>query len=177
MSNLKTPNKEIERKFLVDINKWNNLYSTFNKKTNFGTRIVQFYLSNNPTVRIRISGLQAFITIKGPTEGISRSEFEYRIPREDAEEMMKLGISSFIEKIRYDVEFNNQLFTVDVFEGKNKGLVIAEIELESEDQEVILPDWITEDVSEDINYYNSNLAENPFTEWNRSGYKFRVTHS
>lgn len=169
MSNLKTPNKEIERKFLVDMNKWS--------PSNKYTKIIQYYLSDTPTVRIRIADSKAYLTIKGPAKGISRSEFEYEIPIQDAKDMISLSIFNVVEKTRYDVEFNNQLFTVDVFEGKNKGLVIAEIELESEDQEVILPDWITEDVSEDINYYNSNLAENPFTEWNRSGYKFRVTHS
>lgn len=150
-------NKEIERKFLVDPNKW--------IPTNSSTHIVQFYLSDTPTVRIRIAGLQAFITIKGPSKGISRAEFEYRIPREDAEDMMKLAILPPVEKIRYDVQFDGLNWTVDVFEGKNKGLIIAEIELKSEDQKINLPDWVTEDVSEDKKYYNSNLAENPFTEW------------
>lgn len=150
-------NQEIERKFLVDLNKW----SPINK----GTHILQFYLSDNPTVRIRIAGIRAFITIKGPTQGISRPEFEYEIPVDDALDMIKLSILHPIEKTRYDIHYENQLFTVDVFEGKNQGLVLAEIELKSEDQEIALPDWITEDVSEDKRYYNSNLAEYPFTEW------------
>lgn len=169
MSNPKTPNQEIERKYLVDLKKWS--------PTNKGVHILQFYLSDKPTVRIRIAGIQAFITIKGPSKGISRAEFEYEIPVDDALDMIKLAIYIPIEKTRYDVVYNDQLFTVDIFEGKNDGLVIAEIELESEDQKIILPDWITEDVSEDENYYNSNLSKNPFTEWNRSGFKFRSTHS
>lgn len=159
-------NKEIERKFLVDSSKWLPLMSKVKSKfPNYGTHIVQFYLSDKPTVRIRIAGLQAFITIKGPSEGISRPEFEYTIPREDAEDMMKLAIFPPVEKTRYDVEYDGLDWTVDVFEGKNEGLILAEIELESEDQKINLPDWVTDDVSEDKNYYNSNLAEKPFTEW------------
>lgn len=169
MSNSKTPNQEIERKFLVDLNKW--------KPTNKGTHILQFYLSDKPTVRVRIAGIQGFITVKGQTEGVTRAEFEYEIPVDDALDMIKLAIYIPIEKTRYDVVYNDQLFTVDVFEGKNEGLVVAEIELDSEDKKIDLPGWITEEVSYDANYYNSNLSKSPFTEWNRSGFKFRSTHS
>lgn len=159
-----TKNKEIERKYLVDLKKWS--------PENKGTHILQFYLSDKPTVRIRIAGVQGFITIKGQTEGVSRAEFEYEIPVDDALDMIKLAIYIPIEKTRYDVVYNDQLFTVDVFEGKNEGLVVAEIEIESENQKIDLPDWIIEEVSYDSNYYNSNLSKNPFSEWNRSGFKF-----
>ena len=154
-----TKNKEIERKYLVDLNKWS--------PENKGTHILQFYLSDKPTVRVRIYGIQGFITIKGQTEGVSRAEFEYEIPVDDALDMIKLAIYIPIEKTRYDIVYNDQLFTVDVFEGKNQGLVIAEIEMELENQEIDLPDWITEEVSYNPNYYNSNLSKNSFTEWNK----------
>lgn len=157
-------NKEIERKFLVD-EKWT--------PKGDGTKILQFYLSDKPTVRVRIAGSKAFITIKGPTVGLTRSEFEYEIPMPDAIDMMNLSILNPIEKTRYDEFVDGLHWTVDVFEGKNHGLIIAEIELESEDDIITIPDWAIEDVSDISSYYNSNLAETPFQEWNMPGYHFR----
>lgn len=150
---------EIERKFLVDTRKWN--------PTNKGTRLVQAYLSidPNPTVRVRIAGEKAFLTIKGRTETISRPEFEYEIPVDDAQEMMKLAISNPVEKIRYEILHEGFLWEVDVFSGKNNGLVMAELELESEDQAFPRPEWLLEEVSGDRKYYNSYLSEHPFQEW------------
>lgn len=150
---------EIERKFLVDTRKWN--------PTNKGTRLVQAYLSidPNPTVRIRIAGEKAFLTIKGRSKTISRPEYEYEIPVDEAQEMMNLAISSPVEKIRYEIIHEGFLWEVDVFSGKNEGLVIAELELESENQTFPQPDWLLAEVSGDRRYYNSFLSEHPFLEW------------
>ncbi len=150
---------EIERKFLVDTRKW--------KPADEGTRLVQAYLSidPNPTVRIRIAGEKAFLTIKGRSETISRPEFEYKIPVDEAQEMMNLAISNPVEKIRYKIMHEGFLWEVDVFSGKNKGLVIAELELESENQTFPRPDWLLAEVSGDRRYYNSFLSEHPFLEW------------
>jgi len=153
---------EIERKFLVDSSKW--------APTDKGTRFIQAYLSldPNPTVRIRIAGEKAFLTIKGRSKSISRPEFEYEVPVEDAQNMLKLAISNPIEKIRYEVLNEGFLWEVDVFSGKNAGLIMAEIELESEDQEFAQPDWLLEEVSYDGRYYNSYLSGCPFSEWGNS---------
>ena len=150
---------EIERKFLVDTDKW--------KPENEGTLMVQAYLglAPNPTVRVRIKGTKAFLTIKGRTNSISRPEFEYEIPVNDAKELMTLAISSPVEKIRYEVWFENFLWEVDIFLGKNKGLALAEIELDSENQEFKKPDWVLNEVSSDGRYYNSFLSGCPFQEW------------
>ena len=150
---------EIERKFLVDQTKW--------KPTGLGTKIIQAYLglSPNPTVRIRISDEKAFLTVKGRSDTISRPEFEYEVPLNDALEMMNLAISNPVEKIRYKVNCEGFLWEVDVFSGKNSGLVMAEIELEAENQELLRPDWLLEEVSADARYYNSYLSGSPFSEW------------
>jgi len=156
MPNPKTKNKEIERKFLVDKNKW--------KSTDKSIGIIQYYLSDKPTVRIRMTDDKAFLTIKGH-DNISHSEFEYEIPMEDAKEMMALSIYNPIAKRRYEIEHEGSNWVVDVFFEKNKGLILAEIELEHEDQEFSSPEWILEEVSNDKKYYNSNLALHPFSEW------------
>lgn len=150
---------EIERKFLVDLSKW--------APADLGTRMIQAYLGLNPypTVRIRIAGEKAFLTIKGRSQTISRPEFEYEIPLEDAHEMLNLAISNPVEKVRYKVIFEGQLWEVDVFSGKNSGLVVAEIELKSEDQEILKPDWILDEVTYDARFYNSYLSVCPFSEW------------
>ena len=150
---------EIERKFLVDQAKWT--------PTGQGIRLVQAYLSldPNPTVRIRIAGEKAFLTIKGRSESISRPEFEYKIPVRDARELQKMAISNPVEKIRYKMMYQGFLWEVDVFSGKNSGLIMAEIELESENQEFPRPDWLLEEVSYDGRYYNSYLSGCPFSEW------------
>jgi len=150
---------EIERKFLVNTEKWTPKVQ--------GTLLVQAYLSvdPNPTVRVRIAGEKAFLTIKGRTKTISRPEFEYEIPVNEAQEMMNLAISKPVEKIRYKIMHEGFLWEVDVFSGKNEGLVIAELELESEDQSFPRPDWLLTEVSGDRKYYNSYLSEHPFQEW------------
>ncbi|HEY3370433.1 MAG TPA: CYTH domain-containing protein [Prolixibacteraceae bacterium] len=150
---------EIERKFLVDTSKW--------APADQGTRLTQAYLGlfPAPTVRIRISGDQAFLTIKGRSETISHPEFEYQVPVKDAMEMLQLAVSEPVEKTRYKIWHEGLLWEVDVFSGKNEGLVMAEIELESVNQEFSAPDWLLEEVSADGRYYNSYLSEHPFQEW------------
>jgi adenylate cyclase len=152
---------EIERKFLVDAKKWQQ--ATKPK----GTPYRQGYLLNEDlrTVRIRVAGEKAFITIKGATSGISRSEFEYEIPVADAVEMLTGLKTPGIEKTRYRITFKDKLWEIDEFLGDNEGLIVAEIELDSEDETFELPDWIKSEVSDDSKYYNSNLSKNPFKNW------------
>ncbi len=144
---------EIERKFLVK----EHLWEAIEKPS--PSRIVQAYLVNSAekTVRIRIKGTKGFLTIKGPTQGISRSEFEYEIPLKDADELISTFAEKVIEKFRYEISFKNHLWEVDVFTGKLEGVYLAEIELNSEDEHFELPEWVGEEVSTDPNYYNSNL--------------------
>jgi adenylate cyclase len=150
---------EIERKFLVDKNKWT--------PAGQGTRLIQAYLGLDPfpTVRIRIAGDKAFLTIKGRSKTISRPEFEYEIPVEDMMEMLNLAISEPVEKTRYEVWHEGFLWEVDVFLGKNEGLIMAEIELKSENQEFSRPGWLLQEVSGDKRFYNSNLSVHPFQDW------------
>jgi CYTH domain-containing protein len=149
---------EMERKFLVLGNDW--------KKTQ-GTYVCQGYLNRDKerTVRVRIAGPQAFLTIKGSTTGFSRTEFEYEIPVDHAEQMLKLCDDPLIEKIRYTVNEQGFCWEIDEFLGDNKGLAVAEIELESPDQEFIRPGWLGEEVTENPRYFNSNLAVDPYLAW------------
>ena len=153
---------EIERKFLVDSSKW--------APSDQGTPITQAYLGLNPapTVRVRIAGDKAYITIKGRSNSIARPEFEYEIPLEDAKELLRLAITEPVEKTRYEIWHKGFLWEVDIFGGKNKGLIMAEIELEAEDQEFERPEWILQEVSEDGRFYNSYLSGHPFQEWKNS---------
>lgn len=151
---------EIERKFLVTSDRWRDLAP--------GVLYRQGYISTQPerTVRVRIVGDRAFITLKGVTEGIARSEFEYPIPVEDANQILNvLCASPLIEKYRHKINLNGLVWEVDEFLGENQGLVIAEVELENAEQAIDLPDWIGEDVSHDARYYNSNLVNHPFSRW------------
>jgi len=155
---------EIERKFLVQ----GDFLPYVTKKE----KIVQAYICNTPekNVRVRIKGEKAYITIKGPSDknGFSRSEFEYEIPVSDAEKMLKLCESGFIEKVRHYVTYENHTFEIDVFFGANEGLVLAELELESENEAFEKPDWVGEEVTGDIRYYNAYLAKHSFKATNRS---------
>ncbi|MBN1820574.1 MAG: CYTH domain-containing protein [Prolixibacteraceae bacterium] len=151
--------KEIERKFLVNIRKWKpEVEKVF---------IRQGYLCNDPerTVRIRIVENEAFLTIKGISKGITRNEFNYPIPVFEAEELIKLSLNIPIEKYRYKILFKEKLWEVDEFTGENKGLFLAEIELESEDEQIEIPPWIDKEVSEDKRYFNSYLSQNPISGW------------
>ncbi len=150
---------EIERKYLVK----RELLPKFEKSH----RMVQAYLCVEPerTVRVRIIGQKAFLTIKGGLKGISRLECEYEIPVDDANQLLELAVSSPVEKVRHEIWYNTKLWEVDVFEGKNKGLCLAEIELKSEDEQFDLPDWVSEEVTHDMRYHNSQLSQNPYSTW------------
>ncbi len=152
--------KEIERKFLVKEDSWRTLAK--------GSVYCQGYISTQKTatVRIRIVGNQGYLTIKGPSIKYSRSEFEYSIPVEDAQEILEtLCDRPFIEKVRYRVDDNNLTWEIDEFDGVNKGLILAEVELSDEEQQIELPSWIGEEVSDDPKYFNSNLVKHPFSQW------------
>jgi len=150
---------EIERKFLVKKDNWRTL--------GIPMHYVQGYLVSDGerTVRVRVAGANGFITIKGQSQGISRLEFEYLIPREEALEMLQLSSIPLIEKYRTKVRYEGKLWEIDEFEGTNKGLIMAEIELKSEDETFSVPDWIGQEVTGDLRYYNSSLARNPYTNW------------
>jgi adenylate cyclase len=151
--------KEIERKFLVDSTK---LPLLSNPK-----HIIQGYIpAQNATLRVRISNDKAYLTLKGRAKGLSRSEFEYEIPLSDAKSILEeLCIKPYIEKKRYIIPVGKHKWELDIFEGANDGLIVAEIELESEDEEFIKPDWISQEVSFDSRYRNSALINNPYSKW------------
>ncbi len=151
---------EIERKFLIK-----HLPSSL--MTN-GTSISQGYMVNkkDEIVRIRLFGEQAFLTIKGITLNASRKEFEYKIPKQDAREMLSLFCDKkLIKKTRYQIEFNSFEWIIDVFSGNNKGLAVAEIELLSIDQPFKKPDWVGKEVTHDPKYFNANLIKKPYSTW------------
>jgi adenylate cyclase len=148
--------KEIERKFLVrpEALIWIVDHPSF--------KIKQGYISDNGTntVRVRMKNDTAFLTVKGPTEGYSRDEFEYQIPMKDALEMLPLCENRLVEKTRYEIMNEGRCWEIDVFEGRHKGLIIAEIELLEEDEEFDIPPWLHHEVSGEPTYYNSHLAKN-----------------
>lgn len=153
--------KEIERKYLVINNSWQNKVV---KKSVYR----QGYMGSNKecSVRIRLSDKNANINIKSATLGVSRDEYEYEIPVEDANEMLdKLCTKPLIEKTRYFVKEDDYLWEVDVFSGDNKGLIVAEIELENIEQSFPVPEWLGEEVSDDPRYYNVCLVKQPFKDW------------
>jgi adenylate cyclase len=152
---------EIERKFLVNAGKWNAL----NKPEGIAYRQGYIVKEEAKTVRIRIAGKDGFITIKGKSSGISRSEFEYSIPEPDAEALLAEFCQEIIAKTRYNITYAGKLWEVDVFAEDNDGLIVAEIELDNEAESFDLPDWLAKEVTGDIRYYNSSLAENPFKNW------------
>ncbi|RKR83741.1 adenylate cyclase [Mucilaginibacter gracilis] len=152
---------EIERKFLVDHAKWQTLQKPH------GMVIKQGYLLTDPekTIRIRIKDQLSYITIKGKTKGISRSEYEYPIPLNEANELLSSLCEAVISKTRYCITFAGKLWEVDVFNGDNQGLIVAEIELDDENEQFDTPPWLAAEVSDDARYYNSNLSLNPFKNW------------
>jgi len=152
--------KEIERKFLLKNDNW---------KSQFTSRkiIKQGYLSTQKerTVRVRVLGKKGFLTIKGKTVGMTRLEFEYEIPVQEAEELLLLCQKPLIEKERFIVSIGKLNWEIDIFEGDNEGLELAEVELENEDQVVEVPDWVGEEVTFDNRYFNSSLVKLPFKDW------------
>ena len=153
---------EIERKFLVK-------NDGFKKESIKEMRITQGYLSSVPerTVRVRIKGEKGFLTIKGlgNESGATRFEWEKEISVEDIKDLLKLCEAGIIDKTRYNVKHGVHTFEVDEFYGENEGLTVAEIELKSEDEKFDKPDWLGEEVTGDVKYFNSMLMKNPYSTW------------
>lgn len=152
---------EIERKFLIRDEPW--------REAGVGVSIRQGYLSTqaNAVVRVRVTDEHAWLTVKGPTRGISREELEYAVPRSDGEVLLGLCVGGIVEKIRYRLPRGAHVWEIDVFSGENAGLVVAEIELTREDEEFERPDWLGEEVSRDRRYTNSALSRSPWSCWER----------
>lgn len=153
---------EIERKFIPTSD-------VFLKQFKSSNRIVQGYLSSVPerTVRVRIKDKKGFLTIKGKSNesGLSRMEWEKEIDVKEAEALLQICESGIIDKTRYEVPYGKHIIEVDVFEGDNKGLILAEIELSSENETFEKPDWLGKEVTGDVRYYNAYLSQNPFKNW------------
>ncbi|MBF0444129.1 MAG: CYTH domain-containing protein [Magnetococcales bacterium] len=153
---------EIERKFLLKNDSWRGL--------GVGTVYRQGFLSTvkERVVRVRIAGEKATLTIKGANKGITRAEYEYEIPMTDAEALLNnLCEKPIIEKTRYVINHGENIWEVDEFEGENKGLFVAEVELNAAEQTFTKPDWVGEDVSADDRYFNSNLIKHPYSQWTK----------
>ena len=152
--------QEIERKFLLANDSWRD-------KVDSKTSLKQGYLSSKKeaTVRIRLENNSGILAIKGKTEGVTRSEFEYIIPVEEAEQLLLLCEKQLIEKTRHIIRQGVHTWEIDEFEGENQGLIIAEIELKSEDEYFVKPTWLGEEVSEDARYYNACLVTHPYSKW------------
>ncbi len=153
---------EIERKFLV-------ISDVFKSDVLRQNHIAQGYLSSVPerAVRVRIKGEKGYLTIKGKTNesGLSRFEWEKEIPVTEAKELLQLCEKGVIEKIRYEIQVGQHVFEVDEFYGENEGLIMAEVELQSESEIFEKPIWLGEEVTNDSRYYNSYLSKNPFKNW------------
>ena len=150
---------EIERKFLVKGNDWRNVQ---------GTMYRQGYLNSdkNRNVRVRVIDDRGYLTVKGISRGAARVEYEYEIPKAEADAMLdNLCEQPLITKMRFKIEFKGYVWEVDEFFGANQGLIIAELELESENQVFIKPEWIGEEVTGDPKYFNSNLIHRPYSKW------------
>jgi len=152
---------EIERKFLIK--------NTYFLKEIEGKRITQGYLSTDPerTVRVRIKSDQGFLTIKGTSNqsGLSRYEWEKEISTQEAKQLLQLCLPGVIDKTRYEVVIENHTWEIDIFHGENNGLLLAEIELQSEEEPFLKPEWIAQEVTGDVRYYNSYISEKPFSKW------------
>ena len=153
---------EIERKFLVTSN-------SFLSESTTSYRIVQGYLNTDPerTVRIRIKGTKGYITIKGKgnASGTTRFEWEKEIALSEAEQLLLLCEEGVIDKIRHEIPLGNHCFEVDVFTGVNDGLIVAEVELQTENESFERPDWLGEEVTGQVRYYNAYLSATPFKDW------------
>ena len=150
--------EEIERKYLVTGEDW---------RAGTGSAFRQGYLSTvkERTVRVRLVGDRGFLTIKGITVGATRAEFEYSIPADEAAELLELCEQPIIDKTRHVVEHAGLTWEIDEFHGVNQGLIVAEVELESENQHVALPVWVGDEVTDDPRYFNANLIAHPFSDW------------
>jgi CYTH domain-containing protein len=153
---------EIERKFLVDQKSW--------QAPPGGVRYRQGYLCTDPqrTVRVRVGGDTAILAVKGESTGLARAEFEFPIPLEDAQALLERCLQPVIDKIRYRLTYAGLTWEVDEFLGANRGLLLAEVELDAIDQPVSLPPWAGAEVSTDPRYYNAYLSRHPYTTWDRT---------
>lgn len=153
--------QEIERKYLVDHTKWLQLDKPKGEQNRQG------YILTDPqkTIRIRVTETHAYLTIKGLNIGATRPEYEYEIPAEEAKELLDKFAISELSKIRCKIPFKGKLWEVDQFLGDNEGLIVAEIELKSEDEQYDLPECVTKEVTGEEKYYNSNLAIHPYKKW------------
>lgn len=151
---------EIERKYLLASEQWRAEVSR-------SQRMAQAYFANTETasMRVRIAGERAWLNIKGMTIGASRPEYEYEIPLADAEEQLTLCMPGQIDKTRHYVERDGLVWEIDEFHGDNSGLIVAEVELESEEQSITKPDWLGSEVTGDARYYNVMLAKTPYSQW------------
>lgn len=151
---------EIERKYLVTHHRW--------REGLVGTPYVQGYVAEQDytTLRVRLAGTVGVLTIKGPSTGATRAEFEYTIPADDVRAMLgTLCQGGHIDKTRYKVPVGKHVWDVDVFHGDNDGLIVAEIELDDVDEPFARPDWLGEEVTHDVRYFNSALAKRPYRSW------------
>lgn len=154
--------KEIERKFLVKGDAW--------RQAGVGILYKQGYLltTKGNTIRVRIVESTGYLTIKGETKGATRLEYEYEIPVAEAEALLvHFCEKPLIEKKRYQIEFEGHIWEIDEFKAENKGLILAEVELTNENEKVIIPKWIAEEVTNNPKYYNVNLVKNPFSKWKK----------
>lgn len=152
---------EIERKYTLKNDNWRN-------EIDYSERMVQGYLAGNEraSVRIRIVGDKANLNIKSATLGVFRQEYEYALPLDDAEKMLNdLCEKPVIDKERHYVMHDGKKWEIDVFSGENEGLIVAEVELDNENEAVNLPDWVDEEVSHDTRYYNVSLVKHPYKDW------------
>lgn len=152
--------QEIERKYLV--------VGEFKHLAHNSMHLIQGYIaSGKRTVRVRIGDSGAWLTIKGPSRngGLSRYEWEKEIDVEEAKELLQLAEGAVIDKVRYYVDYEGHTIEVDEFHGDNEGLVMAEIELQSEDERVVLPKWLGREVTGEKRFYNSYLRTHPYCEW------------
>jgi CYTH domain-containing protein len=152
---------EIEHKYLIRKDLWYAVHKPS------GIKIRQGYLLSDPgrTIRIRISGTNGSLAIKGPSRNATRAEYEYPIPVNEAEELLQLCTTPILEKIRYRLEFEGKTWEVDEFFGENEGLIVAEIELSFTEETYIRPPWVGDEITNNPRYYNSNLASDPVSKW------------
>ncbi|MCA9263146.1 MAG: CYTH domain-containing protein [Planctomycetales bacterium] len=150
---------EIERKFLVHEGAWRDAPAV-EYRQGYLSRVVE------RTVRVRTAGDRGYLTVKGESQGASRAEFEYSIPWHDAQHMLdQLCERPLIEKRRYRCEYAGHVWEVDEFHGENAGLILAEVELTTEDEQISLPEWVAQEVTDDVRYYNAHLVEHPYSRW------------
>jgi adenylate cyclase len=153
--------KEIEKKYLIDHAKWQNTLKPAGEFYRQGYLLAE----RGKTIRVRLTEKSGFLTIKGKMSGITTPEFEYPIPMADAVELLDTLCTSELSKIRYKIDFHGKLWEIDVFLGENEGLIVAEIELESEDETYDLPHFIAQEVTGEKLYYNASLSIHPFQKW------------